>query len=116
MLPSDPAGRRRRLLAVLLAGTGAAAAVLLLTGLLASSRRLGSGVTAAAGGLGGDQLSATELQLRMAQVDRSEAGRRKNEQGLRRQVGQLLKEGAYQRQLIADGGRRRQRQLRSGTP
>jgi hypothetical protein len=100
---------------VLLLGTGAAAAVLLLTGLLASSRRLGSGVTAAAGGLGGDQLSATEMQLRMAEVDRSEAGRRRSKQGLRRQVGQLLKESATQRQLIADGGRRRRRRRSSAS-
>lgn len=120
LLPQDPAARSRRLLALLLLATAAAGFVLIATG-ISSSRHLGTGLPLVRRGGGGGanrrlgrrggKVSETELALQMAAVDRSDAGRRKKA-GLRKQVGQLLKDSVAQQQLIADGGKRRRRHQR----
>jgi hypothetical protein len=103
LFPQDGAGRRRRLLTLLLLASAAAGFVLLLSGINSSSR-LGSGQALMGGGRGA-KLSATDLQQEMAAIEASE----KLQGGLRKQVGQLLKESAGQQQLIADGGRKQHR-------
>ncbi|KAI3431683.1 hypothetical protein D9Q98_004729 [Chlorella vulgaris] len=103
LFPQDGAGRRRRLLTLLLLASAAAGFVLLLSGINSSSR-LGSGQALMGGGRGA-KLSATDLQQEMAAIEGSE----KLQGGLRKQVGQMLKESAGQQQLIADGGRKQHR-------